>query len=137
MKLKIQNLAEVVSPTEKRLRTKLAKLQLASKHECGILEDDLGNYVQVAGGGTACMIEHRTADPLRHFRGYHLDGGKSIMPEGARIRFAGYEIALHQDEWMIDDQVADVFVAFLHGQAFPDWLGWRDISDTVGITQEV
>jgi len=128
MLFEMERTKSAVNPTNEQIRKALEKLMLTGENRYASLQNDSGDYVQVAGGRSACMIEYHTADPLDHFRAYH-DNERPVFPDGTKLCFAGNEIPLKSDEWFHIDQVIELFIAFNEGRPFPAWLRWRTISD--------
>jgi hypothetical protein len=120
----------VTNATAKDVERALRKLKLTGRHEFAVLEDDHGNYVQVAGGGAACMIERRSVQPFHHYRAFQ-DRQNKAFPDGTKLRFAGSEVPMMSNEWFTIDQVVEVFLAFHAGAQLPDWIRWRDITNVL------
>ena len=125
-------LKPVVNPSPERIATALKKLKLFGKYDAAVLDDEAVGYVQVAGGGAACMVELRRKDPTRHYRGF-LKKPRRVFPDGTRMSFSGGDIPLRADEWVVIDEVIEVFVAFREQRPFPEWIDWRDMSEVLGI----
>ncbi len=132
MILTMESAPAVTNPTAKEVERTLRRLKLTGRHEFAALEDNHGNYVQVAGGGATCMIEKRTVEPLYHFRAYQEKQNRAF-PDDTKLRFAGSEVALKSNEWFTIDQAIEVFLAFHANASFPDWIFWRDISSLLGL----
>ena len=130
MRFTMESAKPIDNPTPMQLQKCLRKLKLAGKHEYAVLEDPDGNYVQVAGGGVACMLEMRRTQPLKHFRAFQ-DKHHPVFRDGTKLRFAGSEVTLSSNEWLTIDQVIEVFLGFHAGSPWPAWVKWRDISDVV------
>jgi hypothetical protein len=122
----------VRNPAPQAIERALRTLKITGRHEFAALDDEHGNYVQVAGGGVACMIERRSSHPLRHYRGFQEKRNKAF-PDGTKLRFAGSEVAMMSNEWFMIDQAIEVFLAFQAGEKLPDWIQWRDISEVLGL----
>jgi hypothetical protein len=122
----------VTDPSPQAIEKALRRLKLTGRHEYAALEDGKGNYLQVAGGGVACMLERRSLDPIRHSRAFQEKRNKAF-PDGTKLRFSGGEVALNSNEWFTIDQVVEAFLAFHAGRHLPDWIQWRDISDILGL----
>jgi hypothetical protein len=88
------------------------------------LTDNFGNYVQVAGGGVTCMIEHFKIDGGRRWRASH-DKPSPVRPDGTILVFRAGNIPMRSDEWFMSDQVVEIFLAFLNGKPFPSSIYWR------------
>jgi hypothetical protein len=125
MRLKVEGKPETLDPTESKVRKAIASLRSYGPSSYASLTDSFGNYVQVGGGGVSCMLEKYDAGTQKRLRGSH--GTPSpVRPDGTILQFGGGNIPLQSDEWFMAAQVADVFVSFLKGEPFPDYLVWRD-----------
>lgn len=127
MRLEVERKPPVNEVTENQLRTVIASLRSYGPSSFASLADDDGNYLQVAGGGFTCMLERRHLTTGQHFRGYK-DEKSSVFPDGTALVFGGGEIRLQADEWFNANEVTDIFVSFLRGEALPSLVKWRDIS---------
>jgi hypothetical protein len=48
---------------------------------------------------------------------------------------SGGDVFLRQEEYFRIHQVTEAFLAFLHGQPFPDYIQWRDVTDELNAKQ--
>lgn len=73
------------------------------------------------------MLEYRDVDAGKVFRAYQ-DSLRPTCPDGTLLTFGGGRIAMQSDEWFSIENVIEVFLAFLNGEDFPQWIHWRDIT---------
>lgn len=123
MILERQNTPPRSSPTPAQIRRSLRTLKSYGKHTFASITAPDGSYLQVAGGGVACMLERRDADGAR-WRAF-LDEPTSPFEDGTELTFGGGRIALMRDEWLRIEAVTQAFVAFSEGLALPAELLWR------------
>jgi hypothetical protein len=136
MRLEAENKSPVEKPTEKKLRSTILALRSYGPSSFASLTDDAGNYLQVAGGGVTCLLERRDVLAGRHFRAHH-DQPSTVFADNTILAFSGGEVRLASDEWFNATTVADVFSAFLRGDAFPAQVQWRDVTQAVFETARV
>jgi hypothetical protein len=115
---------DVSKPSVARLRSALKSLRSYGPSSYASLTDDQGNYIQVAGGGVTCMVERYEKETNTRERAYH-DKPSPIRPDGTILAFRAGNIPMRSDEWFVADQVAELFIAFLNGDAYPDYVHWR------------
>lgn len=128
MILERQGATLINDPSPKQLELELKRLKISGRSSFASLTDDSGSYVQVAGGGVACMLEWRDYKSRSHMRAYLKT---SIVPfeDGTELIFAGGRIPLRQDEWLNINLIIKAFVAFSCGEPFPAAIFWRDMSE--------
>lgn len=127
MRLDVEKQSEVNEVTEMQVRASIMSLRSYGPSSFASLTDEVGNYVQVAGGGVTCMLERRDAVTGQHFRGYK-DEKSQFFPDGATLAFGGGEIKLQADEWFSAKEVVDVFISFLRKEEMPAFIRWRDVT---------
>jgi hypothetical protein len=91
-----------------------------------------GDNVQVAGGRPWCMAEWRQGTPLMHSRPF-TESGRRPYIEGALLEFSAGPIRLKADEWLLQKQAVEIFLAFLRQEPFPSFVRWRSINRLLGI----
>lgn len=126
MKFEMEKKPPKLNPTEKQMRASIARLRSFGPSSFASLSDEAGNYVQVAGGGIACLLERHEASTGRRFRGFK-DHVNPNYPNGTLLVFGAGEIALQSDEWFHQNEAADVFAAFLRGYDYAA-INWRETS---------
>lgn len=114
----------IKNPTPSQVRRALSSLRSYGPSSYASLTDDSGSYIQVAGGGVACLLELYRADRGERLRGFG-DVQSKAHPDGTLLVFRGGEIPMMADEWFAIDQVADAFCCFLEGREFPAGIHWR------------
>lgn len=114
-------------PTAAQVSSQIAKLCSYGPSSFASLTDELGNYLQVAGGGLTCLLEKRTVVDGKHFRAY-LETPSGIHPDGTILAFSGGQVRLRADEWLSAPLVTQYFTAFLHGNELPHSIRWREIT---------
>ncbi|MFL9863608.1 hypothetical protein PQR67_05440 [Paraburkholderia fungorum] len=124
MKLEIEGKTGMIAPTPVQITRVLKSLRSYGKSTHASLTDTAGNYVQVAGGGVSCMIERFDVDVLKRWRAFH-DWPSLVRPDGTHLVFRAGSIPMLADEWFMSDQVVEVFLAFLNGVPFPEFVHWR------------
>lgn len=127
MQLEVENSPPLSKATESQIRSAIGALRSYGPSSYAALIDDIGNYVQVAGGGVTCMIERRDIQTGKHFRAYRDEASKVFL-DGTTLAFGGGEIKLAANEWFKADEAEEVFLAFFNQSALPEWIKWRDIS---------
>jgi hypothetical protein len=78
------------------------------------------------------MVEWRDMETGTHWRAF-VEEPTVSFDDGTELVFRGGRIPLRRDEWLNVRMVIDVFAAFLAGTAFPVAIGWRDISEAIGL----
>jgi len=131
MTLEVEGLPAIAQPDEDLIRKTIMDLRGAGPSFAS-LTDRQGNYVQVAGGRPWVMVEWRQVSPLIHRRA-HTTSGRRPYKDGAKINFGAGSIALQADEWLLQKQAFEIFLAFLRMEDFPDFVRWRTINDQLGL----
>ena len=125
MKFEIEGKPEAQEPRESQVKRAIKSLKSYGPSSYASLTDAVGNYVQVAGGGITCMLEWYDVKSMRRLRAFH-DKPNAVFPDGTILSFRAGKIPMRSDEWFMSDQVVDVFLAFLNGRTFPEYVHWRD-----------
>ena len=128
MRLVAEGQSPIDNVTESTVRSVIAKLRSYGPSSFASLTDEVGNYLQVAGGGVTCMIERRDASNKHHYRAFQ-DKRSAVFAGGTALVFSGGEVKLASNEWFTSQDVEDVFLAFLRGEQLPTRIKWRDITD--------
>jgi hypothetical protein len=124
MKFDIEGKAGIPAPTPAQISRAIKSLRSYGPSSYASLTDNFGNYVQVAGGGVTCMIEHFKIDGGRRWRASR-DKPSPVRPDGTILVFRAGNIPMRSDEWFMSDQVVEIFLAFLNGKPFPSSIYWR------------
>ena len=124
MKFDIEGKDGIPAPTPAQISRAIKSLRSYGPSSYASLTDDAGNYVQVAGGGISCLIEHFKIDGERRARAFH-DKPSPARPDGTILVCRAGDIPMRSDEWFMSDQVAKVFLSFLSGNPFPPFVHWR------------
>jgi hypothetical protein len=124
MKFDIQGKAGIAAPTPAQIGREIKSLRSYGPSSYASLTDDAGNYVQVAGGGVSCMVEHFEIDGERRRSAFH-DKPSPVRPDGTILVFGAGNIPMQSDEWFMSAQVVEIFLAFLNGKPFPPSVHWR------------
>jgi hypothetical protein len=130
MRLEAERKAPIENPTDKKIRATVLGLRSYGPSSFASITDGSGNYLQVAGGGTTCLLERRDAVEGRHYRAHHNEPSK-VFEDNTILAFSGGEIRLASDEWFDAGTVAEAFSAFLRGAEMPAKIKWRDVSPTL------
>jgi hypothetical protein len=125
MLLQIEGKAEIREPSESQIRRVIKSLRSYGPSSYASLTDADGTYVQVAGGGVTCMVERYDAASQKRLRAFH-DKPSPVYPDGTILSFRAGKLQMRSDEWFMSTQVAGIFVAFLKGGEFPQYVSWRD-----------
>jgi len=125
MKLEVEGKAAIEGVRASQIVRAVKALKSYGPSSYASLTDADGNYVQVAGGGVSCMIERYEAKSSKRSRAFH-DKPSPVRPDGTILSFRAGNIPMRSDEWFMADQVIDVFILFLNGDEFPDFIHWRD-----------
>jgi hypothetical protein len=124
LRFEVEKKLAVLHPSEKQVINSIARLRSFGPSSFASLSDDVGNYVQVAGGGITCMLERRDVATGNHYRGFKETTNPNY-PDGTRLVFGAGEIMMQSDEWFLQGEIAEVFAAFLNKQSFPSFVKWR------------
>jgi hypothetical protein len=124
MKLECQGKPEVMNPTESQIKKTILKLRSYGPCSFASLTDNLGNYIQVAGGGVTCMVEKYEISDDNRMRAFH-DKPSPVFPDGTVLVFGGGELKMKADEWFLSDIVVELFLCFFHKREYPENVGWR------------
>ncbi|RTD87551.1 hypothetical protein EJO68_24640 [Variovorax atrisoli] len=124
MKLECQGKPEVMNPTESQIKKTILKLRSYGPCSFASLTDDVGNYIQVAGGGVTCMVEKYEVSGDNRMRAFH-DKPSPVFPDGTVLVFGGGELKMKADEWFLSDMVVELFLCFFHKREYPENVGWR------------
>ncbi|PLP97408.1 hypothetical protein [Cupriavidus pauculus] len=124
MKFEIEGKVGTSTPTPSQISRAINSLRSYGPSSYASLTDESGNYVQVAGGGITCLVEHFDARTGTRSRAFH---GKPnpVFPDGTISVFRAGKIPMRSDEWFMSTQVIDIFSAFLNKASFPAYVGWR------------
>ena len=132
MLLEAERQPPVRDPSEEQVRALILSLRVGETSFAS-LADKAGNYLQIAGSRPWCVIEHRHLRPLRHDRAFQ-ETPTPKYKDGAKLRTGAGDISLRHDEWFLLKDAADVFAAFLREDAFPAYVKWRSMSQTLGLS---
>ncbi|MHA3916184.1 hypothetical protein [Halovulum sp. GXIMD14793] len=108
----------------------LRDLKSYGPHSFAILTAQDGSYLQIAGGRVTCVLEHRNRNDGKHHRAY-LAQAKVPFEGKQTLMFGGGHMTMQPDEVLFIDDVVEVFRAFFEGNALPDRIQWRDMTDIV------
>ena len=122
-----ENAKPILGPTAKMLVRQLSFLRCYGKSSFACLTDSEGNWVQVGGGGTTCVLERKEAQTGLLFRAEQVPPVMSAEFDNAELCFGANRIKLRQGEWFHLRQIVEVFICFLQGQPFPTNLRWQII----------
>lgn len=125
MELEVEGKPATQGPNKLHITRSIKSLRSYGPSSFASLTASDGSYVQVAGGGVSCMIERYDAGKGRRFRAFH-DKPSPVRPDGTILSFCAGNISMRSDEWFMASQVIEVFVAFMNGENFPEYLHWRD-----------
>ncbi len=125
MRFEIEGKASIDEPSEAVIRRSIKSLKSYGPHSYASLTDADGSYLQVAGGGTTCMLELFNAQTSKRQRAFH-DNPSTARPDGTLLVFRAGEMPMRADEWFMSDQVLELFLAFLHDAPYPAYVHWRD-----------
>ena len=123
MKFEIEGKPVITAPTPVQIARALKSLRSYGKSSYASLTDDVGNYVQVAGGGVSCMIE-RFEFGAQRWRAFHHKPSP-VRLDGTILVFRAGNIPMRSNEWLMADQVVEVFLAFLSGTPYPPFVHGR------------
>jgi hypothetical protein len=131
MTLEADGLPPLHNPTEEQVRDLVLRVDRMGPSFAS-LTDEAGDYVQLAGSRPWCLVEMRRHNPTRHERAFqHTPQPK--YADGAKIITGAGEIVMKHDEWFLLKDAADIFVAFLNRQPYPEKVEWRSMNETLGI----
>ncbi|PPU13527.1 hypothetical protein XacyCFBP2565_14455 [Xanthomonas arboricola pv. corylina] len=118
---------KISEPDEAKVKLAIRKLRSYGPQSFASLDNEDGEYVQVAGGGVTCMLERMDGVLNKQYRGYTSIKSK-VFPDGTILAFGGGELIMRSDEWFSSEEVAEVFCCFLRKSPFPDYVMWREIA---------
>lgn len=118
MELTREHCRPVSSPSEAQI---VRALSLMKSSYCA-LSAETGAYIQVAGGPGLFFVERHDVDGQHH----RASQPSSMVPfpDGTTLSFSAGTIALASTEWLLANQVKELLIAFLAGEAFPSWVQW-------------
>ncbi|MEB2610107.1 hypothetical protein SB461_26795 [Burkholderia cenocepacia] len=125
MKLEIDGKPTIENVREPQVVRAIKVLKSYGPASYASITDADGNYVQVAGGGASCMVEHYVVKDSKRTRAYH-DNPSPIRPDGTILSFRAGNIPMRSDEWFMASQVIEIFLSFVNGTKFPTYCHWRD-----------
>jgi hypothetical protein len=124
MKFEIEGMVGISAPTAAQISRVIKSLRSYGPSSYASLTNESGSYVQIAGGGVTCMVEHFDADTRTRSRAFH-DKPNPVFPDGTILAFRAGKIPMRSDEWFMSAQVIDIFSAFLNDASFPAYVHWR------------
>ena len=127
MRLDAEGRPAIDTPSTAQVTKVIERLRSYGPCSFASLTDDVGNFVQVGGGGVTCVVERKDAKTGLIFRA-HGSRPHPLFQEGDVLAFSGGNVHLRADEWLTAAKALEVFLAFRDGQPPPADLGWRDIS---------
>lgn len=132
MLLEVERQLPIENVTETQVRGTILRLRSYGPASFATLSDDVGNYVQAAGGQATCLLERRDATHGRHYRA-HLKERSKVFTDGTILACGVGQIKLAADEWLMAPLVTEAFVAFLKGSELPRTILWRDVTASLNI----
>jgi hypothetical protein len=112
----------VVSPSERKLMLDLSRTRMSFAN----LTNEVGQFLQVAGGPGLFLLERRDPDG-KHYRASQ-DKAVAQHPDGTVLAFSGGNVLMAQRDWFLIQQVVEVFVAFSEKRDWPTYVGWREVN---------
>ncbi|MDW3684257.1 hypothetical protein RA280_21375 [Cupriavidus sp. CV2] len=125
MRLEVEGKAPVCGPSDAKVSKAIKSLRSYGPSSYASLTDDNGSYMQVGGGGVTCLLEKFDAEKGKRYRAYH-GMPNAAYPDGTLLVFSAGNIPMKSDEWFRSDQVAEIFIAYLHRLPEPECVRWRD-----------
>ncbi|WP_312414426.1 hypothetical protein [Comamonas sp.] len=111
-------------PTPTQVRRVLSSLRSYGPSSYASLTDENKNYVQVAGGGTTCLMELYDAESGKRWRAFG-DIRSKIFPDGTLLVFSAGQMPMMADEWISIDKVIEAFCCVLNGLDYASDIKWR------------
>ncbi|WP_205598370.1 hypothetical protein [Caulobacter sp. 17J65-9] len=130
MRIEVEGKSAVTDPTEAQVRKSILGLRSSGPSSFASLTDDLGNYIQVGGGGVTCLLERRDAGTGRHFRAHHA-APSEVFADGTKLVFSAGEVPLAADEWFDSRSVLEAFLAFRTRSELPADILWREVTGSL------
>lgn len=127
MRFEIEGKVANSAPTPAQIGRAIKSLRSYGPSSYASLTNESGSYVQIAGGGVTCMVEHFDATLKTRSRAFH-DKPNPVFPDGTILAFRAGNIPMRSDEWFMSTQVIDIFSAFLNNTSFPAYVHWRPAS---------
>ncbi|OXI29592.1 hypothetical protein [Burkholderia aenigmatica] len=124
MQFEIEGKVGISVPTAAQISRAIKALRSYGPSSYASLTNVGGSYVQIAGGGVTCMVEHFDAGTKARLRAFH-DKPNPVFPNGTILVFRAGNIPMRSDEWFMSTQVIEIFTAFLNSSAFPVYVQWR------------
>lgn len=79
---------KISEPDEAKVKLAIRKLRSYGPQSFASLDNEDGEYVQVAGGGVTCMLERMDGVLNKQYRGYKSIKSK-VFPDGTILAFGG------------------------------------------------
>lgn len=124
MEFEIEGKEGIPAPTLAQIKRAIKSLRSYGPSSYASLTATDGSYLQVAGGGVTCMVEHFNAGNSTRSRAFH-DKPNPVFPDGTILAFRGGRLSMCSDEWFVSTQVIEIFAAFLNDASFPASVRWR------------
>ncbi|CAN0628286.1 protein of unknown function [Burkholderia multivorans] len=124
MEFEIEGKVGISAPTPAQISRAIKSLRSYGPSSYASLTNESGSYVQIAGGGVTCMVEHFDACTNTRSRAFH-NKPNPVFPDGTILAFRAGNIPMRSDEWFMSTQVIDIFSAFLSNASFPAYVRWR------------
>ncbi len=111
----------VVAPSEGKLKLELSRTRMSFAN----LANEVGQYLQVAGGPGLFLLERHDNDG-KHFRAFQE---KPVAPhtDGTTLAFSGGAVQMAQRDWFLIQQVTEIFVAFSESRDWPEYVCWGEV----------
>lgn len=124
MKFEVEGKVGISAPTAAQITRAIKSLRSYGPSSYASLTNESGSYIQVAGGGVTCMVEHFNSDDETRSRAFR-DKPNPAFPDGTILAFRAGNIPMRSDEWFVSTQVIEIFEAFLNDASFPTFVRWR------------
>jgi hypothetical protein len=133
MKLELEGLPRVLSPTLRQLYYAVDRLTPFGGPGFLVLQREDGDYAQAAGGDGEYAVEWREwlDDKFTSFRHYRA-GREGRSGLHVAIPTNGFQVTAMENERLSKEDVKGILGAFLKGLGRPHAYRWRDISDSLG-----
>jgi hypothetical protein len=123
-RLECENKAALSSPTVGQIERTILGLRSNGKHSFASITAPDGTYLQVAGGGTTCLLERFDAIAKLRCRAF-TSRIHPVLPDGTILVFRAGKMPMRSDEWLMASEVVRAFCFFRAGEPLPESILWR------------
>jgi hypothetical protein len=131
---RLQHQPDALDPTWEMVTQRLGRLDAAKANPYLILENSIGNYVQVyaCDGNYAVEWHERGVEgPKRTQFKHWCAGHEPLKPVLVNHGTREYHITVFESELLTLDEATEILRSFYQGEGRPEGYGWRDMTDEI------